>query len=118
MGGRVLQILMHCLPTKENKLRYKHAYQLTKIINENPELYHIEITDEEREIFRKAIENDEKRRRETPPNDPSERREKFYYRLEKWLQRNWDKGLQDNLSTEEKIAILKDNGYDTIESHI
>ena len=114
MGGRVLQILIQCLPTKENKLQYKRCYQLTKIINENPELYHIEITDAEREMFRRAIEKDEKRIRETPPNDPSIRRDKFYYRLEKWLQRNWDKGLEDNLSTEEKIAILKDNGYDTI----
>lgn len=112
---RAASVLMHCLPTAKNKRKYKRSCQLTKILLENPELYENDVSRRELEIFLKAVENDSKPKKKRNTREWAyDLYEKGCCSLQRKLQCRWDTGVQECLSQQEKISILKEFGYDTL----
>lgn len=112
---KAASVLLHCLPTAKNRRKYKRSCQLTKILFENPELYENDVSQREFEIILKAVANDSKPAKKRKPREWAyDVYEKGCHSLQQMLQCKWDTGVHESLTTQEKISILQEFGYDTI----
>lgn len=112
---RLLSVLIECMPTKNNRRRYKRNCQFSKIVAEDPELYRINASDKEIEIIHKVVEDDERRRsiNETYKEKSQSIYNRMLYNMRSKLQRKWDTGANEELTTQEKRVILQEFGYET-----